>query len=113
VSGYVMSNNEYRRQEQTRRFFRLLDAQDKEVTPTMLRFDAQDDAEYHIRIVDESHGFLTCLIRLRKSGTPLYRIRFQKKPKQGVVYNFAKADRLWRLYVEEAIFPDLLLPLEV
>jgi hypothetical protein len=106
------SNREYNNRVGVARLFRLFDAQEKETTPTMIRFESARDEKFSIRIIDDSHGYLTCNIRLRVGGTLLYRIRFKKENKKGVIYNFWDADRLNRLYVEEQLFPTLLLPLE-
>jgi hypothetical protein len=107
------SNREYRDRVGIAKMFHLFDAQEKETTKTMLRFESGRDDKYSIRIVDESHGYLTCTIRLRVGGTLLYCLRFKKAKKQGVIYNFWDAVRLNRLYVEEELFPELLLPLPV
>jgi hypothetical protein len=106
------TNREYENRQAVNRMFRLFGAQEKEITPTMLRFDGYLEDKYSIKIVDDSHGYLTCTIRLRAKGTLVYRLRFKKKKKCGVVYNFMDAERLNRLYIEEELFPSLLLPLE-
>lgn len=106
-----MTDKEWNNHQGLARVFRLFSAQEKEITPTMLRFDGYIDDPYSIKIVDESKGYLTCTIRLRKGGTLLYKVRFKKVKKQGVVYNFMDASRLNRLYIEDSVFASIRLPL--
>jgi hypothetical protein len=98
------SNNEIRQREGAARMFRLFDAQQKELTPTMLRFE--HDAHV-LRVDDDTYGGLTVQVRDRQSNALLHRVRFPRKPYRtglAVVYNFRKADSLNRLAFE----PDLL-----
>ena len=94
---YVESNNEIRRREDLKRFLSMCQAQDKELTATMVTFD---DTTHSLRIEDDSYGFLTVRIRLRPCMTLLHVVRFRKKPRLGVVYTFYKADRLSELSIE-------------
>lgn len=102
---------EQRNREGVASITRLFSAQEKEITPTMLRFDGFAEDAYSIKIVDDSYGYLTCTIRQRKGGAMLHKVKFKKVKKQGVVYNFMDASRLNRLYIEESIFADLRLPI--
>ncbi len=104
-----MSMPDYEReQEGIKRITRLFSAQEKEIHDKMVKFDGFLEDPYSIKIIDDSYGWLTCNIRLRKSGTLCYTVRFQKKIKQGVVWNFMDASRLNRLYIHEDLFPDLI-----
>ena len=94
---YVESNNEIRRREDLKRFLSMCQAQDKELTATMVTFD---HTTHSLRIEDDSYGFLTVRIRLRPRMTLLHVVRFRKKPRLGVVYTFYKADRLSELSIE-------------
>lgn len=79
---------------------RLFDAQQKELTPTMLRFEHETHV---IRIEEDSHGFLTCTVRARDKRVPGvdHRIRFDKRKHfDGVVWTFRSGDRLSELAFE-------------
>lgn len=72
---------------------RMLDAQSKELTPSMTEFH---NSEHVIRIVADGYGSMTCTIRSRTRIAPGvdYTITFKKKPKLGVLYTFMTGDRL-------------------
>jgi hypothetical protein len=102
-----MSNNQIRERERTARTLRLLDAQQKEITPTMVEFDHETHV---LRVENDSYGGITVGVRDRQSGKMLHRVRFPKKPhrtKLGVVYNFRKGDSLCRLFIEPALIAQL------
>ena len=99
-----LSNNDRRRQQELRQFTGLLRAQQKELTPTMLQFHNETHV---LRIEDDSHGVMTVLVRDRATTQVLHRVRFIKKPNQGVVYNFMRGDRLWFLAIEAVLLPLL------
>lgn len=80
-------------QEAIRGLERMVDAQKKELTASMLRFT---DDTHVIRITGDSKGMLQCTVRSRtrqEQGVD-YNITFIKKPRQGVVYTFMSGDRL-------------------
>jgi hypothetical protein len=89
-----------------KRLDRMFDAQLKEETSTMLRFE---DYKYLLKIEDDSYGFMTISIKLRLKSQmqDLYRVRFKKKKPKGVIYFFKNAARLNYLYFEESIFDIL------
>lgn len=99
-----LSNNDRRRQREMGRFTRLLQAQQKEMTPTMLQFHNETHV---LRIEDDAHGVMTVLVRDRATTKALHRVRFVKQPKQGVVYNFMRGDRLSYLAIEAVLLPLL------
>lgn len=101
------SNNEIRQREGVARMFRLFDAQEKEMTPTMVTFEHDTHV---LRVEDDSYGGLTVHVRDRKTNAMLHRVRFPRKPYLtglAVVYNFRKVDSLWRLSFEPALIPGL------
>jgi hypothetical protein len=101
------SNNQVRQREGVARLCRLFDAQAKEMTATMVTFEHDTHV---LRVEDDTYGGLTVNVRERKTNAVLHRVRFPKKPFRSglaVVYNFRKADSLWRLSVEPALLPVL------
>ena len=79
-----------------------------ETTATMLCFD---DETHALRILQDSHGFLTVAVRERPAGTLLHTVRFRKwqcgqKTAPEAVYRFRDTGRLWSLAVE----PSAILP---
>lgn len=87
-------------------YFSMCAAQDREMTPDMVVYE---DNEYSIKIIDEKAGFLTCTIRSRKSQKLLHKVKFEKKPRLGVVYSFRDSSRLNLL----AFSPTTLAKIEV
>lgn len=98
------SNRDIERRQQLKRYLSMRAKLDKEITPTMVAFVVNT---YVLSIEDESYGHLTIRIRERRTGNQLHLVRFKKQPGLGVVYEFMKADRLSRLYIERAMLPGL------
>jgi hypothetical protein len=58
------------------RMLSMFKHQEREMTPTMLVFDGQCDAEYSIKIIEEKGGWITANVRLRVNGhKPLFTTR--------------------------------------
>lgn len=99
---------EYEKERDRRRgvesILALHKGQEKQTTSTMKQFH---DDDYILRIQDEYFGYLTVLIKERASGAIVHQLRFLKAGKKavGYIYNFARADRLYRLFVEPDLIP--------
>lgn len=98
------TNSERSRREGVASMLRMFDAQEKERTATMVDFGHDTHV---LRIEDDSYGYLTVRINLRRPSKLLHVIRFRKKPKLGVVYFFRNSDSLNDLSVEAALLSNL------
>lgn len=96
------------RREGLRRMYALHRKQQAEMVPGMLEFS---HADYAIKIEEDRHGFLTCRIRDRANAKLLHRIRFKKKPRNGVVYNFLDGVRMSFLAFTPEKLAEIQLPL--
>ena len=82
-----------REQAAVANFTRMAEAQQKELTPSMVEYY---DTTHVIRIIEDRNGSMTCTVRSRdrkEKGVDVT-ITFPKKNKRGVLWTFMSADRL-------------------
>lgn len=71
----------------TPKMAKVIDAQSKELTSTMLQFN---NDKHLIAVVEDVQGYLTCTVSSREPRGPvlLHTIRFPKKIREGVLWRF-------------------------
>lgn len=71
----------------TPKMTKVIDAQSKELTSTMLQFN---NDKHLIAVVEDVQGYLTCTVSSREPRGPvlIHTIRFPKKIREGVLWRF-------------------------